>query len=277
MEILESFINAAPFISELVTVDIAIAVTDREKYLSYCPGDELNHGVQTGQELKPGSLVVRAMEESRKITERVDDKSLFGCRYIGIAIPLKDSAGNVVGSVFAGENTERQDLINEISNHLTASSSDLKEATQDIAEQAQDLSSSVNKLNQYAERSTAEMDEIEKVIGFVREIASQTNLLGLNAAIEAARVGKAGRGFGVVADEIRKLSKESDQSLEQITEILNSIEDLSYKIKGVTEQVQEIADNQAAVMEETAASSDELNEVASKLEDLAGNFNKGEE
>ncbi len=55
MEILESFINAAPFISELVTVDIAIAVTDREKYLSYCPGDELNHGVQTGQELKPGS------------------------------------------------------------------------------------------------------------------------------------------------------------------------------------------------------------------------------
>jgi len=128
LDILASFINAAPFISELVTVDIAIAVTDRDKYLSYYPGKELDHGVKAEQPLKAGSLVVRAMENDQKITERVDDKSLFGCRYIGIAIPLKDDSGNVIGSVFAGENTERQDLINEISNHLTASSADLKEA-----------------------------------------------------------------------------------------------------------------------------------------------------
>ncbi len=65
-----------------------------------------------------------------------------------------------------------------------------------------------------------QMDEVVELLGDVKVIADQTNLLALNAAIEAARAGEAGRGFAVVADEVRKLSQNSNQFADQITQVV---------------------------------------------------------
>lgn len=67
------------------------------------------------------------------------------------------------------------------------------------------------------------LQQTETIINLIRHISDQTKMLGLNAAIEAARVGEHGRGFAVVAEEIRSLSKQSDESAKSVASILRDI------------------------------------------------------
>jgi methyl-accepting chemotaxis protein len=93
-------------------------------------------------------------------------------------------------------------------------------AMQQVAKKAQVMEGQIGELQESVDAIEAKGRSMHKVIGVINEIAEQTNLLALNAAIEAARAGEAGRGFAVVADEVRQLASKTQHSTAQIRTLL---------------------------------------------------------
>ncbi len=96
----------------------------------------------------------------------------------------------------------------------------VQQTVQSIGQLATDITSTAGEVEQLAQR----VHEISKVLDVIRSIAEQTNLLALNAAIEAARAGDAGRGFAVVADEVRALAHRTQQSTQEIEQMIGGIQ-----------------------------------------------------
>jgi len=132
-----------------------------------------------------------------------------------------------------------------------------------------EISINEQQLNKNIESIPTLSEDINGVMAFIKQIANQTKMLGLNAAIEAARAGDAGRGFGVVAEEIRKLSDESKSTVSTIQGLTNNIETKVNETQKNSEITVHSSGEQAAASEELTASVEELTSMSKQLERIA--------
>jgi len=263
-EMLAAFLFAAPIWQKASIRDFSFAVTDREKYIAYVPGAKLDLKIAPGDPLKPGTAIMRAMEENRRVVIR-GDKAIFGVPYIAMAYPIASATGEIIGGFVIGEATDEQDSLNEMAHAMSDSINTLASTTEEISAQTQEIAAVTNKLAALTKESQNRVQETDEVLDIIKNIAGQTNLLGLNAAIEAARVGDAGRGFGVVAEEIRKLAATTADSIKRIEHIIKTIQEDSASTRQQLDQVNEVIAQVADAVTQVVGEVEQLGGVARQL------------
>ncbi|MFT7129604.1 MAG: methyl-accepting chemotaxis protein [Gammaproteobacteria bacterium] len=135
-----------------------------------------------------------------------------------------------------------------------------------MAQVASKLSEHVNTSHKVLTNLTSETDQIGGIVEVINAIAEQTNLLALNAAIEAARAGEQGRGFAVVADEVRSLAERTRQSTKEVHEMLLNIQKGAANLEDVMVQSSEFSSENAAKAEQIDV---QLSDLVSTIESIS--------
>lgn len=179
--------------------------------------------------------------------------------------------------------TKHLELIGQVATEISRSIEQITAAIQKIYSGSEELNAANLAVSEAVSATRDKVQKTNKLIDFILDVADQTGLLGLNAAILSAQAGIHGRGFGVVAEEIRKLAKNSTKSADEITEILEQIQSgvaevsvISEKTSGISEQqyhaTQQIARDMATIKKsvDTLASMAQVTPEAPSSQPAAG-------
>lgn len=270
---LRPLLDAMSCLTEIMQDDTAIIVYDLIdfKILAF-----ETRGVLRSLNLKPGDSftiegrpafqsVVKDKKQIASLSPRNSSQELTKV----LLTPVLNEKRETVAAVAVIKSTEVEIKIEEISSKLFNSMEQLNAGIEEIASNSQQLAVFVKEIVDFSTRTKDKLREIDGIIQDIKNISNQSNLLALNASIEAARAGDEGRGFTVVAKEMGNLSSMSKNSAEKVAK---SLLEMKSAIETIAQQINQTginSENQAAAIEEIAATTDEVVGVTKHLSDIA--------
>lgn len=172
--------------------------------------------------------------------------------------------------------TQDQQYLNELNDYIknvtTLKDTGLETVTE-LSNRNRDSSTSAKEIQSHINETAKSAEKIQAASLMIKSIAAQTNLLALNAAIEAARAGEAGRGFSVVAEEIRNLAEQSNNFTDEISVVMRDLTDKTEASVKAIEAVESIMEAQTISVTDTSQKFDGISAALEHMQELISNLN----
>jgi len=193
------------------------------------------------------------MREGYNIVIKVDEERI-GTFGIGGPLEIVKPIAKIAAAVIAAriQETRHLELIGEVVGEISHSVEQTAAAIENIYAGSEELNAANTAATEAVSAAKANVEDTNQMLDFILDVADMTGLLGLNAAIIAAQAGKHGRGFSVVADEIRKLAKNSSLSVDKITETLEQIQSGIAEVSEISEKTADISNQQFRATQQIA-------------------------
>jgi Methyl-accepting chemotaxis protein len=267
-EILNAFSIVIPYLHTFLDNEASIAIADTQKYLKNSESTGLALNKVPGDPVPIGGAAHRSMKEGRTIIDFLP-REMFGTAIKSYSIPIKGKDGSVEGCLVVAKSLKRREELLELSKGLSAALHEISEVTSDFSSKLQSIVEMNTETAKKIDEAHENVSSTDKIFSFINQVTSQTDLLGINASIEATRAGAEGRAFKVIAQEIRKLSETSRDSVSRIYSMLNAINKSVDDICTMTTRTQEITAEYTTAFTEIAASVENLSSNARHLEQMA--------
>ena len=264
-KVLQHFVEMAPYIPMFIEEPVSVAITNREAFIYNQPCAELPVTCNLGEPFPDGNTPSMVMKTGEKIVREVSEK-VYGIPFKSYAIPLKED-GRIVGCLMIAKSITVIKNSKEAIANLSDEIEQVTMAVNEIADGVQKSSESNHEVHRLMGALLEETEKMNHILTAINKLSNSTKILGLNASIESARAGAAGRGFSVVAKEIERLSSSTTQSAKEIGDMLGSIE---LQLNNISEKSKDTTDTfmqQAASLEEIAATMENLNTNVKVIDD----------